>query len=291
MKKTLCLLLLFLLLSGCAAKQQPDLAATTLPVYDFTQRICQGSGLQVARLVTENVSCLHDYTLKISQMQAIAGADAVIISGAGLEDFMEDALSSAACVIDASQGIAFAESHNDGHGHEGHEHAHAHGHDPHIWLSPANAKVMAQNICRELCSLYPAHCELFKSNLQLLISDLDALDAYGKAQLSGLSSRELITFHDGFSYFAESFDLHILRAIEEESGSEASAAQLIELINLVQDHHLSAIFVESNGADSAARIISAQTKVKIFTLDMAMASDSYFDAMYQNINTIKEALK
>ena len=150
---------------------------------------------------------------------------------------------------------------------------------------------MAQNICRELCFLYPAHCELFESNLKLLISDLDALDAYGKAQLSGLSSRELITFHDGFSYFAESFDLHILRAIEEESGSEASAAQLIELINLVQDHHLSAIFVESNGADSAARIISAQTKVKIFTLDMAMASDSYFDAMYQNINTIKEALK
>ena len=291
MKKLLCILLVLVLLPGCAQRKQADLAATTLPVYEFTQRLCDGTGLQVERLVTENVSCLHDYTLKIHQMQAIAGADAVILSGAGLEDFLEDALSSATRVIDASEGIAPIEPHDEAHHHEEHTHAHAHSQDPHIWLSPTNAKVMAENICNGLCALYPAHSDTFQSNLQLLHADLDALQAYGKNQLKELSSRDLITFHDGFSYFAESFDLHILRAIEEESGSEASAAQLIELISLVSDRQLRAIFVETNGADAAARIISAETQVRIYTLDMAMASDSYFDAMYQNIDTIKEALQ
>lgn len=291
MKKLLCILLMLVLLPGCAQKQQADLAASTLPVYEFSLRLCHGTGLQVARLVTENVSCLHDYTLKINQMQLIAGADAVILSGAGLEDFLEDALLSAEHVIDASVGIAPIIPQEDDHHHEEHTHAHVHSQDPHIWLSPANAMFMAKNICRELCLLYPAHTDTFQANLQHLLSDLEALDAYGKNQLSDLSCRELITFHDGFSYFAESFDLHILRAIEEESGSEASAAQLIELIRLVNDHRLTAIFTESNGADAAARVLSAETGAEIFTLDMAITGDSYFDAMYRNIDTIKEALQ
>ena len=83
----------------------------------------------------------------------------------------------------------------------------------------------------------------------------------------------------------------ILEAIEEESGSEASAAEIIELIDLVYTHELPAVFTEVSGSDACAGILSAETGAKIFPLDMAMAGDSYFDAMYHNIDTIKEALK
>ena len=78
--------------------------------------------------------------------------------------------------------------------------------------------------------------------------------------------------------------------MEEESGSEASALELRELIELVEAHRLPAIFVERSGSDAAAKIIAAQTGVKIFTLDMAISGDDYFDAMYHNIDTVKEAL-
>ena len=83
----------------------------------------------------------------------------------------------------------------------------------------------------------------------------------------------------------------ILKAIEEESGSEASAAELIELIEEVEHHKLPAIFTETSGSSSAASVISRETDAAIHTLDMAMAGDSYFDAMYHNINTLKEALQ
>jgi len=289
MKKTFIFLLTLFLMVGCTPKPTADLAATTLPVYEFTVRLCEGTGLTVERLVTESVSCLHDYTLQVRQMQAISGANAVIISGAGLEDFMKDALQNAQTVIDASTGLQLTES---GHDHDAdHHHGHAHAEDPHIWLAPENAKIMASNICEGLCTLYPGHKVRFQENLLALQADLSALQEYGDIQLQDLSCRELITFHDGFAYFAESFDLHILRSIEEESGSEASASQLIELIGLVQDHHLPAVFTETNGADAAAQIISAETGVKIFALDMVMTGESYFQVMYHNIDTIKEALQ
>ena len=51
------------------------------------------------------------------------------------------------------------------------------------------------------------------------------------------------------------------------------------------------IFVEENGSGSAASIIAAETGVSLSTLSMAMSGDDYFEAMYANIDALKEALK
>ena len=293
MKKLPILFALLVLLSGCTASPNIDIAATTLPVYDFTCRITSGSGLSVERLVTEEVSCLHDYTLTVGQMQAIEGAEVVVLSGAGLEAFLEDALDSANAVIDASEHVPLLEGgHHHHHGDEAPvEEEHHHDHDPHIWLSPACAAMQAQNICRGLSAEYPEFAELFEENLTLLLSDLQNLEDYGNTQLSDLSSREIITFHDGFAYLADAFGIEIVEAIEEESGAEASAKELIHLIEEVRLHDISAIFVEANGSGSAASIITAETGAKLGTLTMAMSGDDYFSAMYENIDSLKEALQ
>jgi ABC-type Zn uptake system ZnuABC Zn-binding protein ZnuA len=280
-------LLLISLLSGCAKPEHAQIAATTLPVYQFTQQLCAGTGISVTRLVTESVSCLHDYSLNVAQVKAVEQAEMVIISGAGLEGFMEDILDGAKTVIDSSAGIELLGCEPE------HEHDHDHHHheqDAHIWLSPINAKIMAANICEGLIKQFPEHEDTFKKNLSALHAELDTLFSYGETQLKDLSRRELVTFHDGFGYFADAFHLTILEAIEEESGSEASAQELIHLIELVEEHKLPAVFTEANGSVSAADIIAAETGATAFALDMAMAGDNYFDAMYHNIDTIREAL-
>ena len=82
----------------------------------------------------------------------------------------------------------------------------------------------------------------------------------------------------------------IINKMIDRSGSEASAQELKHLIGIVREHDLPAIFTERNGSASAAGVISRETGVTVYSLDMAMAGDSYFDAMYRNIDTIKEAL-
>ena len=282
------MLILTFLLCGCSAQEaSAQIAATTLPVYEFTCRITEGTGISVTRLVTESVSCLHDYSLNVKQVKAVEAADLIVISGAGLEEFMHDLLHDRN-TIDASEGIEILEC-----GHE-HDHDHDHGHhhevDSHIWLSPANAKVMVQNIFAELCEQYPEHRAAFEKNLTSLLADMDALEAYAQEQLDNLATHDMITFHDGFGYFADAFHLHILEAVEEESGSEASAQELKHLISIVREHELPAVFTECNGSASAAEVIARETGAKLFTLDMAMGGDSWFEAMYHNIDTIKEAM-
>ena len=290
MKRIILIILVLLsLLTGCASGPEPaQIAATTLPVYEFTSRLCAGTDITVCRLITESVSCLHDYTLNVSQVRAAEAAELIVINGAGLEEFMEDLFHDKK-LLDSSADMELLECDEESdHDHDHHDHHHEV--DSHIWLSPENAQLMAENICTGLCAQYPKYAAVFQANLQTLLADLNALQAYGEAELTALSCRELITFHDGFSYLASSFDLTILEAVEEESGSEASAAELKHLIEEVRHHTLPAIFTETNGSDSAASVISRETGASIYTLDMAMSGDSWFDAMYHNIDTLKEAL-
>ncbi len=284
-KICLILLLIAFLCAGCVMPTDPvSITATTGPVCYFARFLCQDTPLQVQQLITENVSCLHDYSLSVAQVRALGASETVIINGGGLEEFMDELLTNR-IPIDSSKDVPLLDCSEE----HDHDHNHDHEADAHIWLAPENAQIMAKNICDGLCASYPQFDAVFRTNLVNLQEKLDELQHYADHNLADLRTRELITFHDGFSYMAHAFDLNILAAIEEESGSEASAKELIELIELIDKKQIPAIFTEVNGSAAAAGIISRETGVAVFSLDMGMNGD-YFEIMYRNIDTLKEAL-
>lgn len=276
MKKILLIFLIVLLLTGCAPRQAAQhpattVAATTAPVAQFAATIAAGTEVQVSCVITDSVSCLHDYTLAVSQMELLERADAVILSGLGLEDFMADILPTDKPVIDASRD------------------AEVFAGDPHYWLDPEQAAEMAEEIADGLALLYPQFSHIFERNLEQLEARLDQLDAYAELQLTGVQTAGLVTFHDGFAYFADFIDVPLLAAMETEAGSEPAAKALMDIIDLVRQRQLPAVFTEVNGDSHAAQIVAAETNCKIYTLDTAMGGSDYFDAMKANIDTIREA--
>lgn len=296
-------------LSGCggsAPAAQEDgtlrILATTYPVYLFTTAVTDGvEGVEVTRLITEEVSCLHDYTLSVNDMKAIEAADVIVMNGAGLEDFMANALAaSKASVIDCSEGIELLPAR----GHEGHDHGGEEGdhYDPHYWLSPDNAMQTMKTITTRLNEILPDQKNSFQSNLDTALelvggnAPVCALATAHSSLSSVCTHLEFITFHDGFQYFANAFDLNLLKAIEEEEGAEASAAEIKEIVSLIGEYHIPAIFVEKNGSDSTAKAIARETGVAVYPLDLIMSGDGsgirpYVDAMRANLQTIAEALK
>ena len=104
-----------------------------------------------------------------------------------------------------------------------------------------------------------------------------------------------MTFPDGFQYFAAAFDLELLKSIEEEEGSEASAAEIKEIVALIEEHDIPAIFTEKNGSDATAQAIARETGVAVYPLNMIMSGEGsgiqpYIDAMNANLQTIAQAL-
>lgn len=289
----LCALVLLLSACGQPAASQPQdedtlhIVATTYPVYLFTTAVTEGAeGVEVSLLVNQQTSCLHDYTLTVSDMKAIEGADVIVMTGAGLEDFMDDALSASdAQVINCSEGIDLLPAQ----GHEGHDHDAEY--DPHIWMDPANAQVMLGTIADQLGQITGQDLQARCTEVQ---QQVEQASQQWKEQVTTLSDPKLITFHDGFQYFSRSFGLELLKAIEEEEGSEASAQEIKEIVSLVEQYHLPAIFTEVNGSESTAQAISRESGCGVYQLNMIMSGDGtgiqpYLDAMQNNIDTIVEA--
>ena len=299
MKRWLALFLCIILaLSGCAPRQADredeklHILATTYPLYLFTRTLTQGAhGVEVTQLIDETVSCLHDYTLTVPDMKAIERADAVILNGAGFEEFMEDALSHTDAVsIDCSVGVHLLPA--AGHEHHHHDGDQHHGHyDPHYWLSAEAGQIILNNILQGLLQIDPTNAEVYNQNYSAAI----ALFPEDATDLSSLPYPYLITFHDGFHYLAHDAGLTLLRAIEEEEGSTASAADIKEITALIQEYNIPAIFTEENGSDRTARVIARETGVEIHALDMLMTGDgqditAYFEALNANYAIIREAL-
>lgn len=325
MKRRLMPLLLALcLLTGCgrsvpAQEGEVRVVATTYPVYLFACAVTDGvEGVRVERLNTGSVSCLHDYTLSMTDMKKIELADVIAINGAELESFMEDALAAGrAEVIDCSGGVELLEnlSHlhveeeeTDGHDHRHHEeetdhgheqeedahdheqyhpeeetehaarddHGHDHGHwDPHYWMAPENACIMVDNLYHGLARVLPGQEALLRGNAEEAVRRLEDCDREIRGNVlqmrtEGRETPELITFHDGFQYFAHTYGMPLLESIEEEAGSEASAKEIVEITALVKEHGLPVIFTEVNGSDATAKAITRETGCGVAALTMIM---------------------
>ena len=306
MTKTLLSLLICaaLTLSGCGARQDSadsaalQVAATAYPVYLLTQAVTEGiDGVEVKLVIDQQVSCLHNYTLTMQDMEAVEKADVLVENGAGLEDFLDDVLDGRD-VIDASTGISLldGDAHNDdddGHDHAELEHDHVHEEDPHIWMDPRNAAVMVQNIAAGLAEADPERADEYRANARTAADELISFHQEMLDKLGG-SHYDLITFHDGFAYFADSFGMHLLAAVEEEEGSEASAKTIKAIVALVEENDIPAVFTETNGSDATAQVICRECGIQTYPLSMCMSGDGGGLAAYEavirgNIETIMEA--
>ena len=296
------LLAALFLLPGCAPASGEEarltVVCTTYPIYLFASAVSEGvEGVAVERLDTGSVSCLHDYTLSMADMKKLERADVIAVNGAGLEDFLEDALkTSDAAVIDCSAGVELLESlshdhDEDDHSHDGHDHGHW---DPHYWMDPANARTMAANLRNSLVLLDPDHAAEYETNAVrtekiLLHVEEETRTLVEKCPLQGVPG--LITFHDGFQYFAKAFHLPLLASIEEEAGSEASAHEIVEITELVKEYGIPVIFTEVNGSDATANAIRRETGCRVDRLTMLMdGPDSDLETYCSGITGNLEAI-
>lgn len=163
MKKIFPLILSIILLafSGCDTFENDGrlkVCASIYPIYDFARKI-GGERINVIN-ITESGDA-HGFEPSNRQMAQITSCDVFLYNGAGLEGWVDGVLNlieGSAVTSAVSQGAELL----DAGGHEGG--AHGHAADPHIWLYPQNAKIMAYNIKEALCSADPGGSEYYEAN-------------------------------------------------------------------------------------------------------------------------------
>jgi zinc/manganese transport system substrate-binding protein/manganese/iron transport system substrate-binding protein len=238
--------------------------ATTTHVTEFTQAVVGNTGT-VTGLIQPNQSA-HSFDPSAKQLLELSQADVVVMNGADLEPWLEDALTAAnfqGTLIDASQGIPLIDN------------------DPHVWTAPANAEVMVLNIAAGLSEIPQSTPDMrtaFAENSMAYNAQLTALDEWVVANFTQVPAdqRLLVTNHDAFTYFVDAYDITFLGSIipSFDDNAEPSAAELDQLIALIQSSGATAIFSEASISPKLAETIAAEAGVKVYSGEDALYSDS-----------------
>ncbi len=168
---------------------------------------------------------------------------------------------------------------------EEHQH-HAGDKDPHVWLNPLYAKIIARNITTELVRILPADAAYFNANLGKLESDLDKLNTELKTALAPLKGKTLLVFHPAFGYFADAYSLQ-QEAIEVE-GKSPSAKELGQLISEAKKDGIKVIFVQQQFSTKAATAVARAIGGAVVPID-PLAKD-YIANLLNIAKIVKESL-
>lgn len=256
------------------------------PMYIATRNIALGlDGVTVLNLTRPQTGCLHDYQMTTQDVRNLSTANIFVVNGAGMEAFLGKVISELPKlrVVEASTGIELIKG-------DGHE-----GDNPHVWVSVSLHIKQIENIAVKLAEYDPARAESYAANAAVYIAKLQVLRDEMHAGLKDISSRDIITFHEAFPYFAKEFGLNIAAVVEREPGSEPSAKELIETIRLVKKAHIKAVFVEPQYPKKAAQVVAKEALAKVYTLDPCVTGpdnpDAYLSIMRANLLVLQKALK
>jgi manganese/zinc/iron transport system substrate-binding protein len=123
------------------------------------------------------------------------------------------------------------------------------GHDdPHVWMDVAAWSSCVDAVARALSELDPTHRSEFEANAAAYRQKLAELHDYGRKSLATVPEgrRVLITSHDAFNYFGRAYGLAVQGVQGISTESEAGLQRINELVDLLVEKKIRAVFVESS---------------------------------------------
>src|SRR6185503_13090586 len=189
--------------------------------------------------------------------------------------------------------------------------------NPHVWLDPLDARIMAGNIAAAFEKIDAAHADEYKQNLERFEKRIDEalfgkelVDQVGGRQLGRqarqgrlaeylereglagklggwlkkaepLRGRPIVSYHKSWIYFAERFGFTIPVEIEEKPGISPSARHRDQVLALIRDQKIKTIlqevFYERSAADYLAKETGAHAVIVPLDLGEAVDAHDYFE--------------
>jgi zinc transport system substrate-binding protein len=267
-----------------ASESQIRVVASFYPVYIAVLNVVgDAPGVSVVSMARTSVGCLHDYQMTTEDMVTLSQADVFVVNGLAMESFLDVAKKQrpGMRVIEAGAGIVPITTGGES--------------NPHVWVSLSLHRRQIRNIADGLVKADPAHAELYRRNADAYDRKLEALTGRMRAALKDLKSRDIVTMHEAFPYFAKEFGLNVVKVIEREPGSEPSAREMAETIRMIKQAGVRAVFAEPQYPAKAAEAIARETGVALHVLDPVVGgpetADAYLHIMEHNLKELVAALR
>lgn len=313
--------------AGNADGGKISVVTTIFPPYDFVREIA-GDQADVKMLLKPGEET-HSYEPTPQDIIAIQDSDVFIYTGGENDVWVEDILSSMPdsdmvtlrlvdCVDTVEEEQVEGMKGSAGHDHDEADYDDVHNNhtdetdgvedaresphevDEHVWTSPVNASLIAEQIKNVLSQADPDHSEMYEENTLAYQEQLSELDRQFRDVVDN-AKRNIMIFGDRFPfrYFADEYGLEYYAAFPGCAGdTEPSAATMAFLIEKVREEKVPAVLkMELSNDDIANAVAEATgTEVKVLYSCHNLSADdfengeTYLSMMQKNVETLKEVL-
>ena len=187
------------------------------------------------------------------------------------------------------------EGHDDHDGHEGHGHG---AYDPHFWFDPNRVAYATEYIESKLVEFDPSNSARYESAGNAYTDELKGLIGQVSDLISTVPSqnRKLITTHESLGYLEAKFGLEVLSTIipSLDSANEISPAELVDVIDVIEDNNVKVIFIEAEAPSVYAETIVAETGIKAaegLWVETLKVGQSYPDFLIAAVELIVDNLR
>lgn len=254
------------------AAEELDVVATTSMIADAARNV-GGTHVEVTALMGPGVDP-HAYRQTRTDIVALSRADLVLWHGlyleAQLEDFMLD-LTEQRTVVPVAESLPrdLLIRHDN----------YADKFDPHVWMNPDLWSRVVLAVRDALTEAMPEAAETFRANADAHLADLQELSVYTRSALSSVppESRVLVTAHDAFNYFGEAYGFEVVGIQGISTQSEAGLNRISELVDMLVDREIGAVFVESSVSDRNVRALIEGAAARGH--EVVVGGELYSDAM------------
>ena len=276
MFKKFLILMLIIMLVGCmpaapvAGDGRIKIVAAIFPQYDFA-RVIAGDKADISLLLPPGVES-HTYQPTSADVVAIENADMFLHTGESWAKNFQTKNK-----VDISQNVLISED------------------DPHIWTDPNNAKIMVDNIVRELCAADPESAEYYIKNAEEYKLQLDELDV----RLQSISKGKIVFAGENpMHYFLERYGFDHDAVIDSCGDEGEPAAQaVVRIISEIKEQDIKTVFYTEFLAPSITNTIIDETGAVPVLLHAchnvskaeAELGMTYLELMSKNAETLEAA--
>lgn len=250
MKQIIHILSFFLFLS-CTENRIPNNVITvTIEPYRYVTEAIAGDEWQVRTLFPKGT---NPETTEPSPQQMVALANSriyMLVGGLGFENVWREKIVSmypSLIIADTSNGIERC------------------GGDPHVWTSPDNMAVIAENICSTLCRADSVNSTHYISRLQYFKHKLSNIDSRLSNLLCNSKGKAFVIFHPSLTYFSNLYSLQQI-AIEHE-GKEPSVAHIRAVIDSARVKKVDVVLVQEEFDRKRAEVIANEIGATVVEVD------------------------
>ena len=271
-----------------ASADVPQVATDIPPVHSLVSQVMGDLG--TPKLILPPGASPHGYAMRPSEARALQNADVTFWMGPDLTPWLGRAIKSltgnainvalsnsedlvrhpfrTGATFDShdhhDHGDEHKEAHKDDHGDHGDEHD---GLDPHLWLDPANARILLDVISSTLAGLDPTHADTYRANAAQAKKAIEALTRELDTALRPIRGRPFIVFHDAYQYFEHRFNVEASGSIAMGDASSPGPARIAAIRQKVQALGAHCVFSEPQFQSKIITTVIEGTTARLATLD------------------------